>query len=127
MKPQLVKPGLAAITGLLLTAPAAYFILISALKYLLHLPTLFDASAPFFNSPGADKPWNINLVLVFGPLLAFLLNLSAITSFDGRKTEDGLTIQITFQRRLWNWLALAVSGACLLVLFLYAFGENCLC
>jgi hypothetical protein len=129
MKRQLVKPSAAATIGLILTAPTAYFILIALLKYAFGLPGLFDASEPLLTSLGANKPlgWNINLLILFGPLLSILLNVSAIVSLNWRRSEELFTIQLSLERKLWNWIALAISGGCLLMLFIYALGENCRC
>lgn len=129
MKLQLVKPSSAATIGLLLTAPTAYFIFVSALKYVFRLPALFDAFEPLLNSMGAKGPlgWNINLLIVFGPALSFLINLISILTVQWNRNEGGIHIHLVVQQKPVNWIVLCISGGCLALLFLYALGENCNC
>jgi hypothetical protein len=129
MKLQLVKPSAAATIGLLLTAPTAYFIFVSVLKYVFRLPALFDAIEPLLTSMGAKEPLglNINLLIVFGPALTFLINLTSILNIQWNRNEGGIHIHLIVQQKPVNWIVLCISGGCLALLFLYALGENCNC
>jgi hypothetical protein len=93
------------------------------------MPALYDASEPLLKTLGVNKPmgWNINLLIVFGPVLAFLLNLSAILSLEWKQTEDALQLHLSFQRKPANFIAVFISGSCMAVIFLYALAENCHC
>src|ERR1700730_4053907 len=121
MRTQILKPNLSAGLGLLFTLPTVYFILISILKYVFGLPGLFDTAQPALESMGIRKAvgWNINLLILFGPLLALLLNLSSILSFHWQSTKQVLDIQLQIQKKWINWFVIALSGLCLLTLFIY--------
>jgi hypothetical protein len=129
MKLQLVKPSAAVTIGLFLTAPTAYFIFVSFLKYVFGLPALFDAIEPLLNSMGAKETlgWNINLLILFGPLLAFVVNVTSILSFHWNKDEDVIHIHVSILKRIMNWVVIGISAGSLALLFLYALGENCNC
>jgi hypothetical protein len=129
MKTQILKPGLSAVIGLLLTAPTLYFILISVMKYVFGLPALFDASQPTLETLGIKEAigWNINLLILFGPLVALLLNLNSVLDINWQGTRDDIIVQLLFQKLVRNWLVIVISGLCLLTLFVYAIGENCNC
>lgn len=129
MQLQLVKPSTAALAGLLLTVPALYFFLSALLKYGFHMPVFLDAFEPFLHGPAADNPvaWSLNLLLLFGPLLSFLLNLAAIADVSVRQNREAVHVSVSLQRRGWNWTALVLSGACLCVTLLYGLAENCAC
>lgn len=129
MKLQLIKPSVAVTIGLFLTAPTAYFIFVSVLKYVFGLPALFDALEPLLNAMGAKGTfgWNINLLIIFGPLLAFLMNLTSVLRVQWNKNEEGMNIHLTIQQKLMNSIVILISGGSLAILFLYALEENCNC
>jgi hypothetical protein len=129
MRTQILKPGASAAIGLLLTAPALYFILISILKYVFGWPAFFDAVAPTLEAWGANETpgWNINLLILFGPLIALLLNLTAVIEVSWNANPQAVDIYLKFRKQIKNWLIIGLSGVCLLTLFIYAFGENCNC
>ena|SRR2546423_5211903 len=127
MRTQILKPPLSAGLGLLFTLPTAYFILISLLKYVFGLPGLFDAAQPILESWGIKESigWNINLLILFGPLLSLLFNVSSILSLDWQGNREDLNIRIRILKKWNNWFVIALSGLCLLTLFIYLVGENC--
>ncbi len=129
MKLELVKPSVAATIGLLLTTPTAYFIFVSILKYIFGLPALFNAVEPLLNSIGGKETfgWNINLLILFGPMIALLINVTSIVQIHWNKNEEGLHISLSIQKRLMNWIIIGISSSSLAILFLYALGENCNC
>ena len=129
MKAQILKPGVSVVVGLLLTAPTLYFILVSVLKYVFELPALFDATVPALEALGIKDAigWNINLLLLFGPLLALLFNLTAVSSLNWKANGHEVNIHLTFQKQCWNWVVIGLSSVCLVTLFVYAMGENCNC
>ena len=126
MKPEIFKPHLSAAIGLVLMAPATYFIFISVLKYVFGLPFLFDAAAPLLEGWGIRNAmgWNINFLILFGPPAAFLLNLAFTLQIYCQVRGAGINIPWCFQKKVGNPRAIAISGLCLIVLFMYAMGEN---
>jgi len=127
MRTHFLKPNFSFALGLLLTIPTAYFIFISLLKYVFGLPALFDAIQPTLEGLGIKQSigWNINLLIFFGPLLAFLLNLSSVLTAKWQSTKDELLVHLEFQKRRNNWSVIFFSGLCLLTLLIYLLGENC--
>jgi hypothetical protein len=126
---QLTKQNGIAIISLLLALPTAYFIVIAVLKYELGVDGPFDSIAPLLESWGVKESlgWNINLLILFGPLLAFFLTIFQLLGLRMQFTQNHFLFQITVRKR---WLPLLVAGfsiSLLAVLFTYLFGENCIC
>jgi len=118
-----------AIVSLLLALPTAYFIAIAILKYEMGVDGPFDAIAPLLERWGIKETlgWNINLLILLGPLLAFLLTIFQLLSIRLQFTQNHFLFQIMVRKR---WLPLLVAGFCvslLAILFIYLFGENCNC
>ena len=126
MKAQILKPALSAIVGLLLTLPAAYFLFINILNE-MGQPGLYNSAAPLLESLGANRSfgWNINLLIVGGPLIALLLNVSSILRFEWHMDKSLIDISLQIERRWTNWVIIGLGALCMLVLFIYLAGENC--
>jgi len=129
MKSQIVKHSFSAVIGFLLTAPTAYFILISLLKYVVGWPALFNSAQPILEHLGIKNAmgWNINLLIFLGPLIALLLNLVHVLYINWQADESHIELHLFFQKELISWLIIALSSLCLFILFMYALGENCNC
>lgn len=119
----------AAISGLLLTVPTFYFIFISVLKYVFGLPELFDSMAPFLERAGIKEfpGWNINLLILFGPVLALLMNLSVVLKVRYENSKDNFDCWVVISKRSWNLAVIVLAILVLATLFMYAVGENCNC
>ncbi len=115
--------------ALVLTFPAAYVILISLLKYGFGIDGPFDSSAPFLERLGFKESlgWNINLLILLGPVAALFLCVIQVVSLDWQFTKEHFQFRV-FIRKHWFPIGIAVfSGLLLLALFLYLVGENCHC
>lgn len=126
---QLTKQNGIAIISLLMALPTAYFIAIAVLKYELGVDGPFDSIAPLLDSWGIRESlgWNINLLILFGPLLAFFLTIFQLLGVRMQFTQNHFLFQIIVRKR---WLPLLVAGfsiSLLAVLFTYLVGENCIC
>ena len=126
---QLTKQNGIAIISLLMALPAACFIAIAVLKYELGVEGPFDAIDPLLQNWGIKESlgWNINVLILFGPLLAFLLTIFQLLSLRMQFTQNHFLFQIIIRKR---WLPLLVAGfsiSLLAILFAYLFGENCIC
>ena len=128
MKLQNAKTNWLSIAALILVLPAAYFIVISVLKYGLNIDAPFDSSQPFLERMGIKEPpgWNINLLILIGPLLAIVL-----TAFQWLKIEwhfsEQFHLNIVIQKKWTPILIAAFSVSVMAVLFFYLLGENCTC
>ena len=118
MKTNILKPGINALLGLLLIAPACYFILINILNE-SGLPALYNASIPLLESLGLQESfgWNINLLIVFGPVIAFLLNAGSIMAIELKTLEKDIEIKFSIQRKARSWFVIVLSCLCLFILF----------
>ena len=126
---QMTKQTGITIVSLLLALPTAYFFAIAILKYELGVDGPFDAIAPLLERWGIKETlgWNINLLILFGPLLAFLFTIFQLLGIRLQFTQNHFLFQITVRKR---WLPLLVAGfsiSLLAILFIYLFGENCNC
>lgn len=115
--------------GLLLGLPTAYFICISILKYQLNVPGPFDAIAPLLESMGIKETigWNINLLILFGPMIGCALALLQVLKVNWQFTGEEFNIHIKIHK---YWFPLFVAAFCssvLAILFFYVVGENCNC
>ncbi len=115
--------------GALLLLPATSFIFISLLKYGLGLPYLFDSAEPLLESMGIKESFgfNINLLILLGPVLALLLNLYAVVKIEWYNEKENFSAKVSVQKHWWNMVLVIFSGLLLAFLFIYAIGENCRC
>jgi len=123
------KSNAFAMIGLLLVTPTFYFILISVLKYVFGVPYLFDSAGPILEQYGISEGlgWNINLLILFGPVLALLMNLTSILNVHFENSKDNFDCRLTIYKKTWNLAVVFFSALVLGTLFLYALGENCNC
>ena len=126
MKQYLKQNGI-AIASLFLALPTAYFLSISVLKYEMGIDAPFDAIAPFLERMGIKETlgWNINLLILLGPLVAFALSIFQVLKIKFQFTQNHFLFQFILKKR---WLPLLVAAFCvslLAILFIYVVGENC--
>ena len=126
---QTINRKWAILLGILLAGPTAYFILISLLKYALGSPYLFDSAQPLLERLGIKESlgFNINLLILPGPLIAMILNLLAVLKIDWYNQQEMFTVKLSIQKHWWNMVLVIFSGLILVTLFIYALGENCRC
>ena len=115
--------------GTLLTLPTAYFIFISLLKYSQGIPYLFDSAQPFLEKLGIKESlgFNINLLILFGPMIALFLNLFAVLRLEWYNEKESFSVRFYIEKHWWNMAVIIFSGILLATLFMYALGENCRC
>lgn len=126
MKP-ITKNSWLNVAGLLLALPTAYFFTVSILKYQLGVSGPFDASYPLLQRMGIQEPlgWNINLLILLGPIAAFGLTVFQVLKIQWRFTKDEFLFHFTVKKRWFPLLIAAFSVSLLAILFLYLVGENC--
>jgi len=126
MRTQILKPPLSAGVGLLITLPGAYFLFINVLNE-LGWSGPYQFSEPLLLALGLREGmgFNINLLIAFGPLLALLINVTSVVSFDWESSNADLKLNFHILKRWTNWTVIFFAGPCLLILFLYLIGENC--
>ena len=115
-----------AIASLLLALPTAYFISISVLKYELGIGAPFDLIAPFLERMGIREAlgWNINLLILLGPVAAFLLTIFQVLKVDWQFTKEQILFQFTIRKQWFPLLVAGFSSSLLAFLGVYLIGEN---
>ena len=129
MKPiNLKNTGLTWIS-LLLALPTAYFFLISFLKYEVGVHEPFDTIAPLLERMGIKETlsWNINLLILLGPVVAFALSIFQVLKIRFQFTQNHFLFQFILKKRWLPLLVAAFSASLLAILFIYLVGENCTC
>ena len=123
------KNNLNFFIGLLLSLPTAYFIFISLLKYELGYPFLFDSIQSTLESWGIKESfgWNINLLILFGPVLALLLNVLSVLHIRFEFSKERIDCRLSITKSWWNLAVVLLSGGVLFILSAYLFLENCNC
>jgi len=127
MKQYLKQNGI-AIASLFLALPTAYFLSISVLKYEMGIDAPFDAIAPFLERMGIKETlgWNINLLILLGPLVAFALSIFQVLKIKFQFTQNHFLFQFILKKRWLPVLVAAFSVSLLAILFIYLVGENCI-
>jgi hypothetical protein len=78
MKKVLLNRPFALSAGFMLVFPALYFIVSAWLNYGLSFSPLWKIIEPIFENPETNSWLNINLLILFGPLLAIFINLPLV-------------------------------------------------
>jgi hypothetical protein len=123
------KSNLLTALGLVLALPTGYFIFISILKYWLNINGPFDSLQPLLERMGIKESfgWNINLLILFGPILAFLLTIFQVVKMKWNLTEEQFNLDLIVQKKWFPILVAVFSVGTLAILFFYLLGENCHC
>jgi hypothetical protein len=116
----------ALIAGALLVFPALYFMVAAFLNYEMGVSTLWQPIDPVFEKP-ANKHlgWNINLLILFGPVLAFVLNFFSIVKIKWQNEKDQVHLGFSIRKHWVNILIAAVAALVLASIFAYLVAENC--
>ena len=127
MQTSLINRKLSLWLGLLLTLPTAIFIMASVFKYETGWPLLYDAIAPTLENWGIrESPgWNINLLILFGPVLALILNFFAVVIINGLADKDQWQLNFCIKKYRANIIISITALLVLTVLFVYLIGEHC--
>ena len=115
--------------ALLLALPTGYFILAAMLKYELKIEGPFNTIQPSLESWGIKDSlgWNINLLILFGPVLAFLLTIFQVLKIEFHFTKEEFNLQFSLQKIWFPLLVVGFSAGLIAILFFYVLGENCNC
>ena len=129
MKTSTFKNNWLTVGGLLLALPTAYFIIIVLLKFGLKIDGPFDAVQPSLEKWGIKETlgWNINLLILFGPVLAFLFTIFQVLKIEFHFTKEEFLLQFNLQKKWFPLLVAVLNAGLMAVLLIYALGENCNC
>ena len=123
------KINLVNAIAFVLMLPTAYFILISLLKYVFNIDAPFDLSEELLKMLKVQEGlgWSINLLILLGPLLAFLLTIFQVLKIRVNTTNEQLLFQLAIQKERLPLLLAGLSIGLMVILFVYAIGEDCSC
>ena len=126
---QITKQKWVTWIALLLSLPTTCFFLISVLKYGFGIDGPFDAITPFLEKSAIRETpgWNINLLILFGPVIASLLTIFQVLKLKWAFNQEDFQFQFAIKKRWFPILVGSFSLTLLAILFLYLFGENCKC
>ncbi len=112
--------------ALLFALPTAYFITISLLKYVFNVDGPFDNASPFLERMGIKENigWNINLLILFGPLIAFLITIFQVLKLNWQFSKEQFDFHFTIRKKWFPLMVAILSGGLLLTLFMYLVAEN---
>jgi hypothetical protein len=128
MKKQLISQPVAFVAGVVFVVPSLYFIISALLNYGFGIHGMWSLIEPIFDKPeNKGLGFNVNLLIVFGPLLSLLINLPLVIHVTKTKVDDRLTLNLQFMLYHWSWLIITAALFCLASLGLYMIGENCNC
>jgi hypothetical protein len=114
--------------GFMLVFPALYFIVSAWLNYGLGFSALWKIIEPIFEKPGNKQfAFIINLLILFGPLLAIFINLPLVMQLFMSRTPEEVNVHFAFKKYGWSWIIIGTGIFCLAALFFYLLVENCNC
>ena len=111
--------------ALLLVIPAAWFFIINVLNA-AGISGPYNASAPFFERWGSKESlgWNINLLILLGPIFSLLLSLFQLLTVKWQFTKEQFQVQFNIRKK-WFPLSIALFSSLILAsLFMYLITEN---
>lgn len=123
---QNIKQNLIAIASFVPGIPTAYFLGISVLKFEMGIDAPYDTMAPFLERTGISETlgWNINLLILLGPVVAFALSIFQVLRIKFQFTQNHFLFQFILKKRWLPLLVAAFSASLLGILFIYLAGEN---
>jgi hypothetical protein len=68
--------------------------------------------------------FNINLLILFGPAVAILINLGHVIQWKVSNSPAAYHIQLQAKKHTWNWISILTAAFCLGTLALYLVAEN---
>lgn len=119
--------GITAIAAIL-AFPTAYFIIANLLNE-IGIPGPYNLIASFVEHNGGREPlgWNINLLILCGPIVAILLTFFQFVKIEFHSTKEEFLLHFSIQKRWFPILVTVASVAVLASIFFYMLGENCNC
>ncbi|MDB5191825.1 MAG: hypothetical protein JWQ96_1388 [Segetibacter sp.] len=128
MKHLILKRSFAFSAGLAAVLPCVYFLVSNLLNSELNMPLLWKPIAYIFEDPAKRSiGLNINLIILFGPVVTILLNLPQVVHASIVNQKPHTNLFITIQKFASNWSVIVVAGLCLAAVLFYLLGENCNC
>jgi len=123
---QTIKQKWVTGAALFVALPTAYFILINILKAVFGINDPYDDINPFLESIGigGSLGWNINLVILFGPVMSGLFTILPVLNIKWAFNREQFEFHVAIRRRWFPLSVATFSISLLVILSLYLLGEN---
>jgi hypothetical protein len=128
MKTMTFKSNALTTIAALLAFPTVYFIIANLLNE-TGIPGPYNLIDSFVENAGGKVPlgWNINLLILFGPIVAILLTIFQFMKIEFHFSKEEFLLHFSILKRWFPIVVAAVSVAVLASIFFYMLGENCNC
>ena len=128
MKTMTFKSNVLTIIAALLAFPTVYFIIANLLNE-MGIPGPYNLIGSFVESAGGKETlgWNINLLILCGPIVAILLTIFQFVKIEFHSAKEEFLLHFSVQKRWFPIVVTIVSVAVLASVFLYMLAENCNC
>ena len=128
MRTTIFKNNLVTAVAALLVFPTAYFIIANLLNE-VGIPGPYNLIASFVESYGGNEPagWNINLLIILGPIVAILLTVFQFIKIEFHFTKEEFLLHFSIQKRWFPIIVTATGVTVLAAIFFYLLAENCNC
>lgn len=128
MRTMTFKNNTLTIIAALLAFPTVYFILANLLNE-FGIPGPYNLIGSFVERAGGGEPigWNINLLILEGPVVAILLTIFQFVKIEFHSSREEFLLHFSIQKRWFPIVVTMVSVAVLASIFFYMLGENCNC
>ena len=128
MKTMTFKSNALTIIAALLAFPTVYFIIANLLNE-MGIPGPYNLIGSFVESTGGREApgWNINLLILCGPIVAILLTIFQFVKIEFHSSKEEFLLHFSVQKRWFPIIVTVASGLVVASIFLYMIGENCNC
>jgi hypothetical protein len=116
-----LRPLLSSVIGMTLLLPATYFMFTLLARIFFGVRTLYLAIAPsFLQSPFGILSFHLAQVILYGPLVAVILNLFATLNIRLERENGRWSVKVNYRRGHWLNMAIAFqSGVLFLIMVAY--------
>ena len=128
MKTITFKSNVQTIIAALLAFPTVYFIIANLLNE-VGIPGPYNLIGSFIERTGGKESigWNINLLILCGPIAAILLTVFQFVKIEFYSSKEEFLLHFSVQKRWFPIVVTVMSVAVLASIFFYTIGENCNC
>jgi hypothetical protein len=128
MKTMIFKNRTLTIIAAMLALPTVYFITANLLNE-MGIPGPYNVIGSFVENTGGREPlgWNINLLILCGPIVAILLTVFQFVKIEFHSSKEEFLLHFSIMKRWFPIIVTVMSVAVLVLIFFYMLGENCNC
>ncbi len=113
--------------GILLIFPAFYLLTSTWLFNSLGISLPRQIVAPWLDPPciNGHFSFNINMLFIFGPVIAIVVNLRNLFVLYVLSSEEQLDVSASINKYSWSWIVVIVAMFCLAATGIHLITGNC--